>query len=122
MANSELFVQDSRNGNRWRPLTTDDLLDNESFGYSHSYSNTDGTISAVATTLWAIHLTVLGATSGDTVTIKSGSDTVLNFTLSGDPIQSFSFTPTVALSISDTLSVASSLTGGATFDLTTVYG
>ena len=128
MANSELYVQDSNNNNQWKPLTTDILLDNETFGHSYKYSEADEVIVAGEVFLFALHLTVTGATVNDTVTIKDGANTILKFTMDGSAVQTFSFCPTVSIYSTGTLSVESDLTQTdppadppARFNLTTVY-
>ena len=121
MANSELYVQDSKNNNQWKPLTTNDLSDNEKFGQYYVYSEADEVIAAGGAFLFAFHLTVTGATLNDTVTIKEGANTMFKFTMDGSDVQTFSFCPTVSIATVGDLSVESALTGPAAFNLTTVY-
>lgn len=120
MANSELHLKDSLTNN-WRPLTSNDLLDRESFSTEYHHVTVDGALHNSNIGLFAVYLTISGATDGDSVSIKDGSTTVLKFTANGTlSHESFSFCPTTALDLTTGLSISSSLTGAATFSITTV--
>jgi len=127
MANSELHIKDSAT-DKWRQMTSNDLATVKNngtatvtpAGKSFLQRNSVGNFTAVPATLFAIYISVDGATAGDTFAIKDNATVIVTFVCTGTG-GNFSFLPSVGVSCSTNINVGTDFAGSPTWTATAVY-